>query len=461
MRTRAAILVVEDEVDMLNGLCKTLSGAGHDVEGVGTGTEAVGRLEEKVFDLVVTDLKLPGPGGMEVLKKLKEVSPESVGIVITGFGTVETAVEAMKLGAYDYITKPFDLRKVKTVVKNALEQSALVSENRYLKQKLDTEWQPGHIVSKSPQMKSVLDAAAKVAATDATVLLLGESGTGKELVARYVHHLSPRNDALFTAVNCALLRDMFLESELFGHVKGAFTGAVASKRGLFEIAHGGTFFLDEVADVSLPVQAKLLRVLEERSFMRLGGTETINVDIRLIAATNKDPEKCIQEGTFRDDFYYRLNVFSIRVPPLRERKEDVPPLAYHFLRRHCTNLGKRVEEISPEAMDALMAHDWPGNVRELKNASERGVLLARGSALSTDDLPSETVSGKADLAHPSHGAPYKEAKQHLLETFTGDYVHRLLRKHKGNITRAAEEAGMHRANFQRLVRKAGVEPGSC
>lgn len=459
MRTSAAILVVEDETDMLKGLLKMLAPEGYDVEGVGTGTEAITRLEQKVFDAVITDLKLPGPSGMEVLSKLKEVSPETVGIVITGYGTVETAVEAMKLGAYDYITKPFDLRKVKVVVRNALDQSSLDLRYRYLKQKMDTEWQVEHIIAKSAAMKGALGSAAKVAPTDTTVLISGESGTGKELVARYVHHLSSRGGGLFTAVNCAVLRETFLESELFGHVKGAFTGAVASKRGLLEIADGGTFFLDEVADVSPPVQAKLLRVLEERSFMRLGGTETIHVDIRLIAATNKDLEERVHEGAFREDLYYRLNVFSVSLPPLRERKEDVSPLAYHFLRKHERILGKHIEEISPGAMRALTTYSWPGNIRELENAIEGGIILAGGSALSIDDLPRKIAANETGSALPPSDASYGEAKQQLLARFNRDFVGRLLEKHNGNVTRAAREAGMNRANFYRLMRNAGVASG--
>ena len=457
MRTNAAILIVEDEADMLKGLCKMLSPEGYEVEGVATGTEAVQKLERKVFDVVITDLKLPGPSGMQVLKKLKEVSPETVGIVITGYATVESAVEAMKLGAYDYITKPFDLQKVKVVVRNALDQSSLISRYRYLKQKMDTEWQVEHIIGKSAAMRSALEAAAKVAPTDTTVLISGESGTGKELVARYVHHLSPRKDGLFTAVNCAVLRETFLESELFGHVKGAFTGAVASKRGLLEVADGGTFFLDEVADVSPPVQAKLLRVLEERSFMRLGGTETIHVDIRLIAATNKDLEKRVHEGSFRDDLYYRLNVFSIALPPLRDRKEDIPALAYHFLREQCRKLGKHIAEISPEAIQALTAYSWPGNIRELENAIEGGIILASGNTFSADDLPRKIAANETGSGLPHSDASYGEAKQELLARFNREFVRRLLERHSGNVTRAAEEAGMNKGNFQRLMRNAGVK----
>jgi len=457
MKTSVAILVVEDELDMLKGLMKMLERESYKVDGVSSGTEAIKRLEQSVFDVVITDLKLPGSSGIEVLKKLKEISPESVGIMITGYGTVESAVEAMRLGAYDYILKPFDMQKIKIVVRNALDQSSLLRENRYLKKKMQNEWQVEHVIGKSPGMKKVFDEAKKVGPTNTTALLLGESGTGKELIARYTHHLSPRGNKLFTAVNCGILRDVFLESELFGHVKGAFTGAVESKKGLLEVADGGTFFLDEIAEVSLPVQAKFLRVLEERSFMRLGGTQTIEVDIRLIAATNKDLEECIRKGTFRDDLYYRLNVFSIHIPALRERKEDIPLLAYHFLRQHCKKLGKHITEISPEAMEALKTYDWPGNVRELENAIERAIILTNDDTLPSINLPQKVKATAADSLPDISGTTYQKAKHAFFKDFNRKYIRKLLGKHEGNLTHAAKEAGMDRANFKRLIRNTDMD----
>jgi DNA-binding NtrC family response regulator len=456
---KASILVVEDEEDMRNGLCRMLSKEGYNVEGVGTGDEAIRRLEHGAFDTVITDLKLPGPDGMEVLKKLKEVSPESQGIVITGYSTVESAVEAMRLGAYDYISKPFDLGKIKVVVRNALQQSHLIKQNKCLKQKIDTQWQVEHIIGKSDAMQEVIGAAKKVAPADTNVLVLGESGTGKELVSRLIHRLSARRDSLFMPVNCAVLREAFLESELFGYAKGAFTGAVSAKRGLLEVANGGTFFLDEIADVSLAVQAKLLRVLEERCFMRLGGTETLHVDIRLVAATNKDLEACVREGSFREDLYYRLNVFQIRLPPLRERREDIPLLAYHFLEKHGRRLGKSISEITPEALQALTYYDWRGNVRELENTIEGGVILADGKALTSRDLPIRIAAGEPEQALAPAAVSYSEAKRKLIDRFNKMFVHRLLARNNNNVTHAAEEAGMNRANFQRLMRSAGVKPG--
>jgi len=457
MKPKARILIVEDETDMLRGLAKMLSYAGYSVDCASTGTDAIVNLEKKIYDVVITDLKLPGPDGLAILRKMKETSPESVGIVITGYGTVEAAVEAMKLGAYDFISKPFDMHKIKVIVRNALEQSNLISENRYLKERIQDEWQVENIVGKSPEMIEVFDAVRKVAPTDTTVLILGESGTGKELIARYIHHLSSRKDRLFTAINCSVLRDMFLESELFGHVKGAYTGAVSSKRGLLEIAHRGSFFLDEVAEVCVPVQAKLLRVLEDKTFMRLGGTDTISVDIRLIVATNKDLDACVKNGDFRDDLFYRLNTFTITLPPLRERTDDVPLLAYHFLKKHCKELGKRIHEIGDDAMDALISYNWPGNVRELDKIIERGVILENSEIMTLENLPEKLASNSSPEAGSTEKICYTKAKKRLLEEFDRNYAVNLLIKHNGNVTHASEEAGMDRANFQRLMRKTGVK----
>jgi len=301
MKGNAHILVVEDEQDMLLGLRKILSKQGHRVQIAETGSIGAQKLEQSYFDIVITDLKMPGMDGMELLRKAKEAYSDIIVVMITGYGTVESAVEAMKLGAYDYITKPFDPERIKTVVRKALKQIALINENRYLKQKMREVSGTRNIVGDSREMQKVFKIVDKVASTDTTVLILGESGTGKELIARYVHYNSPRKDQIFIAVNCGALRESLLESELFGHEKGSFTGAICTKRGLMEIASGGTFFFDEIGDVSLPIQAKLLRVLQEREFMRVGGTDNIVTDIRLIAATNKNPEQCIKEGTLRAD----------------------------------------------------------------------------------------------------------------------------------------------------------------
>jgi len=359
MKEKARILVVEDEQDMLLGLRKILSKQGHNVDIAETGSTGVKKVEKSFFDIVITDLKMPGVDGMEVLRKVKEIHSDTMVIVITGYGTVESAVEAMKLGAYDYITKPFDAERIKVVVRKALKQIALANENIYLKQKIKEAKDFQNIIGKSRKMQELFKVVDKVACTDATVLILGESGTGKELIARYIHYNSPRKDKVFVPVNCGALTETLLESELFGHEKGSFTGAISTKRGLMEIASGGTFFFDEIGDVSPPIQGKLLRVLQEREFMRVGGTATITTDIRLIAATNKNLEQCIKEGTLREDLYYRLNVVSVRLPPLRERKDDILPLAQFFLRRFNKKVGRQIVEIPEDVLGVLMGYDWP------------------------------------------------------------------------------------------------------
>ena len=450
MRT-STILVVEDEVDMLKGLTKMLSRVGYSVEGASNGTEAIEKIEKRVYNVVVTDLKLPGPSGIEILRRLKETSPESEGIVITGYGTVETAVEAMKLGAYDFITKPFDMQKVRIAVRNALEQANLISENRYLKQRLNTDWQVKRIVSASTAMKRVLEDVEHVASTDATCLLIGESGTGKELIARLIHHTSPHRENLFMPINCAVTGKNPLDSELFGYVMGAFSGAGAAKRGLLEIAHGGTCFLDEIADANLEVQRKLLQVFEDGTFIRLGSTEKVCADVRLIATTSRDLEERVRAGAFSEELYRRLRIASIHIPPLRERTDDIPLLAQLFLERHARRLGKPVTVIAPAAMEALVAHPWPGNVRELANAVERGLILAGGDTLALDDLPTRIAGPAKPLVPPGS---YEAARSAVLARFTNDYCSHLLTAHHGNMSLAAREAGMDEAAFRQLFDSA-------
>jgi len=394
---------------------------------------------------------------MELLRKVKEVDSDTIVIVITGYGTVENAVKAMKLGAYDYITKPFDAEHIRTVVRRALKQIALTNENRYLKQKIKEGNGFQNIIGKSRKVQEVFKIVDKVACTDATVLILGESGTGKELIARYIHYNSPRKDKVFVPVNCSALTETLLESELFGHEKGSFTGAISTKRGLIEIASGGTFFFDEVGDVSPPIQGKLLRVLQEREFMRVGGTDTITADIRLIAATNKDLEQCIKERTFREDLYYRLNVVSVRLPPLRERKDDVLPLAQFFLRRFNKKMGKKICEIPQDVLGVLMGYDWPGNIRELENVIEREVVLATEDTIEVSHLPDKLLEAHIDSGPVFRGLSYKEAKQQVVDSFSKEFVERLLQRSKGNISQAAKQARMDGANFRRLIRKYGIQ----
>ncbi|MHC4425045.1 MAG: sigma-54-dependent transcriptional regulator [Planctomycetota bacterium] len=458
MEENGNILIVEDEQDMLLGLRKILSNQGYNVEIAGSGSVGLEKIQKSNFDIVITDLKMPDVDGIELLRKVKEIHSDTIVIVITGYGTVENAVEAMKLGAYDYITKPFDAEHIRMVVRKALKQILLTNENRYLKQQIKEAKDFQNIIGKSCKMQDVFKIADKVARTDATVLLLGESGTGKELIARYIHYNSQRKNGVFIPVNCGALTETLLESELFGHEKGSFTGAISSKRGLIEIASGGTFFFDEIGDVSPVVQGKLLRVLQEREFMRVGGSGTITADIRLIAATNKNLEKCLKEGTFREDLYYRLNVVAIRLPTLRERKDDILPLAQFFLRRYNKKMGKNIFEIPQDVLEVLMGYDWPGNVRELENVIERAVVLAtEDTMIELSHLPDKLLEAHIDGGTLLPGRSYREAKQQAVDSFNKEFLERLLRMSNGNISQAAKQAKMDSANFRRLMRKCSIQ----
>ena len=366
------ILVVDDEMIVCESCQRILDEEGYEVEVTLSGKEAFEKMKEDPFDIVITDLKMPGIDGMEVLKKFHKEYPNTIIIMITGFGTVETAVEAMKLGAFDYIPKPFTPDEVSVVVKKALENRRLLAEDTCSRE----EMQGFHnIIGKTKRMQEIYRIIAKVAVTDSAVLIIGESGTGKELIARAIHFYSPRRDKQFVPVDCAVLSENLLESELLGRVKSSVTGAITTKPGLFEVAHGGTLFLDEAGNISLPIQAKLLRVLQGGEFTPLGGTKAKRVDIRLIAATNQDLEKMIEEGIFREDLYSRMNIVPIHVPPLRERQEDIPMLAMHFLREYADETGKTVRGFNAEAIEKLTLYGWPGNVRELENVIERTLAM--------------------------------------------------------------------------------------
>src|SRR4030066_611529 len=357
------ILVIDDEMIVCESCKRILEEEGYEVETALSGKEAFDKMKTAPFDIVLTDLKMPGIDGMEVLKTFRKKYPDSIIIMITGFSTAETAVEAMKLGAFDYIPKPFTPDEVSIVVKKALEKRSLLLENIYLRQELREKYGFHNIVGKSKKMQEIYRIISKGAMTDSTVLIFGQSGTGKELIARAIHFNSPRREKQFVPVDCAVLSENLLERELFGHVRGSFTGAVTPKPGLFDGADGGTVFLDEVGNISLSIQAKLLRVLQEREFTPVGGTKPKKVDIRLIAATNKELEKMIKEETFREDLYYRLNIVPIYLPALRERQEDIPVLAVHFLKKYAEEMGKKIKGFTPETMEKLMRYPWPGNVR--------------------------------------------------------------------------------------------------
>ena len=379
------MLVAEDESTLRQGIATAFRERGWDVVEAADGAEAFARLEESVFDVLVTDFQMPEKNGLEVLKRSKMINQGTVGLVMTAYGTVESAVDAMKAGAYDYVLKPFDLEEMEMKVERAVEHRRLLARiEAYDRTEIVPRFE--NIVGESPQMKDVFRTIEKVARSNATVLVLGETGVGKELVAEALHRNSSRSDRPFVKMNCAALHESLLESELFGHERGAFTGADRQRTGRFELANEGTLFLDEIGNMTPSTQTKVLRVLQEREFERLGGSRTVKVDVRLVAATNKNLEEAIHRGEFREDLYYRLNVVNISVPPLRERKEDIVPLASHFIDRFAKELKKDVRGLEPAAVRALKRHTWPGNIRELENTIERAVLMAESRFLEEDDL---------------------------------------------------------------------------
>jgi DNA-binding NtrC family response regulator len=387
------LLVAEDERTLREGIATAFRDRGWDVVEAADGAEAFARLEESVFDVLVTDYQMPEKNGLEVLKRSKMLNEGTVGLVMTAYGTVESAVDAMKAGAYDYVLKPFDLDEMEMKVERAVEHRRLLARiEAYDRSEIVPRFE--NIVGESPQMKEVFRTIEKVARSNATVLVLGETGVGKELVAEALHRNSSRSDRPFVKMNCAALHESLLESELFGHERGAFTGADRQRTGRFELANEGTLFLDEIGNMTASTQAKVLRVLQEREFERLGGSRTVKVDVRLVAATNKNLEEAIQRGEFREDLYYRLNVVSVNVPPLRERKEDIVPLASHFIDRFARELKKDVRGLEPAAVRALKRHTWPGNIRELENTVERAVLMAEGRFLQEEDMNLGSSNGR-------------------------------------------------------------------
>jgi DNA-binding NtrC family response regulator len=396
MTRNAHILIVEDEVNIRSALVTMLEKLGHEVQGAGTAEEALSLLKHAKMDLVMTDLRMPGLGGMEFLRQMKEKWPETEAIVMTAFGSIDTAVEAMRLGAYDYLTKPIDRDRFHVVIEKALEHHTLAQENKQLRDRLETRTRFDQMVGESEPMQRVYGLVDMVADSGVTVLLTGESGTGKELVARSIHHKSARADGPFITLNCGALPDNLFESELFGYEKGAFTGAMATKAGRFELADGGTLLLDEVGELSLRSQVDFLRVLETKEFRRLGGTKLIAVDTRIIAATNRNLKEAVKQGDFREDLYYRLNVVPIRLPPLRERGDDIPLLAERFLREFATQYHHEPKEISRDAMRLLRLYSWPGNIRQLRNLMERLVITVKDSAIQSEHLPEEIQASKED-----------------------------------------------------------------
>ncbi len=397
------ILVVDNESSMREFLAIVLSKEGYSVATAEDGKQALKDLEKDSFDLVLTDIRMPKMGGLELLKALKVISPETITVMMTAYASTGTAIEAMKEGAYDYLTKPFQVDEVKLIIKNALERKRLQKENIQLRRELKGQSSFTKIIGRSEKMKKVLDLVMKVADSKSNVLIYGESGTGKELIARAIHYNSGRQHAPLVTVNCGALPEALLESELFGHMKGSFTGAISNKEGLFEIAHGGSIFLDEIGETSLSIQVKLLRVIQEKEFRRVGGSKDIKVDVRIIAATNKKLEKLVEEGRFREDLYYRLDVIPIILPPLRERPEDIPPLVDFFIQKFNRSMEKEIERIDEEAIRLLVNQEWKGNVRELENAIERIIALSSSKVLTTEDFsgcflkPSQSIPIPASI----------------------------------------------------------------
>ena len=454
----ARILVVDDEEVVVKSCLRILEGRDLLLESAGNGPDALHRIEENPYDLVILDIMMPGMDGLEVLQRVKESHPDIDVIMITGLSQIDVAVRAMKLGAFDYLPKPFDPDQLTIIVDRALERRRLMRENVSLKSEVSSKYRFENIIGSSAAMQKVYRLIAQCAPTNSTVLITGESGTGKELIARAIHYNSLRKDKPFVAVDCNALSEMLLESELFGHVKGSFTGAISNKRGMFEVADGGTLFLDEIGNISLSIQAKLLRVLQEREFRAVGDTRTQTTNIRLVTATNKDLKAMVAEGTFREDLYYRINIFPIRMPSLRERRDDIPALAFHFMKDFKSELGKDVNEISEDALAALASHDWPGNVRELENAIHRAMILASGSVIRRAHLTNIVdTPGTADADAPRTSDELKRLKKIAREKSVEDlekrFVMEALKRNDWNVTRSAEETGMQRANFQALMKK--------
>jgi nitrogen regulation protein NR(I) len=455
----ARILIVDDEVAIRKALERFLAGLQYSVHTAGNGEEALEILKRETIDLALVDLVMPKMDGVELIRRMKREQPELIPVVLTGFGTITSAVDAMKAGAYHYLTKPFELDDIAALLSTALEHRQLKAENRLLKHQLRDKYRFENIIGQSDEMASVFDLVEKVADTDSTVLVTGESGTGKELVARAIHYNSSRRDKALVVVNCAAIPEELLESELFGHMKGAFTGAVATHAGRFDAADGGTIFLDEIGDMTLKLQVKVLRVLQEQRFEPVGSTSTHQVDVRIVAATNQDLERAVKERRFREDLYYRLNVIPIHVPPLRERRTDIPLLLKHFIDKFAAEGSKPPPNMTQAALDRLMAYAWPGNVRELENLIERMIVLKKDDVLDVKDLPTkvagasvlvsaiESENGQFDI--PENGILFKKA----VDDFESKLIIGALKKTGGNKNKAASLLGLNRTTLVEKIKK--------
>jgi len=445
MKNGKKILIVDDEMSVRNSLREWFLEDGFAVETAEDGNAALQRMHSGPYDIVIIDLKMPGMDGITLERKIREIDKDAAIIILTAFASVETAVEALKLGAFDYVTKPVDPDELSNTVRNALKQRHLEAENTLLKAKVSELTLPSPIIGESSRMRRVLDMISTVAGTDANVVIRGESGTGKELIARAIHSQSERRFFPIVAVNCGSIPETLLESELFGHEKGAFTGAQYRRKGKIELAHGGTLFLDEIGDIPTKMQVDLLRVLETRRFHRLGGNQEVTSDFRLVCATNRDLEALIEEGSFREDLYYRINVFVIDLPPLRDRPDDIPALTRHFIEKYAHAMGKPVKDVSPEVEALLVSYAWPGNVRELENAVERAMVIGREDSVQPEDLPLPLARLEA------------EPEGSTLAAIERRHIERVLRAEKGNITRAAVALGIDRGTLYNKLRRYDIE----
>ena len=444
MKNKAKILVVDDEAIIRDSLREWLNDAGYEVLTAENGPQALQTIQRQEPRIVIADLVMPGMDGIELMKRAKEISPDIEVIITTAYGSIPTAITAIREGAYDYIQKPFCPERTEILIEKLVERQRLIEENLSLHQKLEERYRFENIIAKSPRMQQVIEAIKVVATSNATVLITGETGTGKELVARAIHSQSPRRGKPFVAVSCAALPESLLESELFGHEKGSFTGAYAQKKGKFEFANRGTLFLDEIGEMSANIQVHLLRVLEEKEFSRVGGNELTKVDVRVISATNREIKEAVTKGQFREDLYYRLNVVNIELPPLRERREDIPLLAQHFLKKFALENNKEISGFSAEATDFLLRYDWPGNVRELENAIERAVILTQKPVIGIDDLPQQTLAARSITLEKN------------LRQVEKNHIMNVVAQTRGNYTEAAKALGISRMTLYNKAKAYGI-----
>jgi len=457
-RRKGIVLIIDDEDEIRESIEILLTSEGLTTDTAATGEEGLKKIEENLYDAVLLDLMLPGKSGMEVQKDIKRIDPTLPVVIITAIGAVETAVSAIKEGSYDYVTKPWNNEKLLVIVTNAIKQRQLISENLHLRRALKERFGYSNIIGKSEKILKVLDVVTQVATSRSTVLIQGESGTGKELIAKAIHLKSPRADKAFVPVNSGSMPVDLLESTLFGHVRGAFTSAIASKKGLFEVADQGTIFFDEIGTISMETQAKLLRVIQEKEFMRLGATEIIKVDARIIAATNVDLKKLVDEGRFREDLYYRLNVINIQLPPLRERKEDVPALVEFFTKKYCEENGKPQYRFSSEALKVLMDYHWPGNVRELENVVERAVVLSQDEIIGRDLLPESILSPSARFATLSSFPLARNTSLfEIIDSFERRVIIEMLEQTSWSQTEAADNFKIPLSTLNQKIKRHGIE----